>query len=82
MEMLCGERLTAGRAFEVGLVSRVFEGPRFEEEVTAGAEALARRGGAALRGIVELWRAPGAAEEHRALERRLFAECLSRRPTR
>ena len=72
VELLCGRRLTAGEALSVGLVSRIFEGPKFEQEVLAAASGLSRDAGESLPAIVELWRHSGSPEEHAAAERRLF----------
>jgi enoyl-CoA hydratase/carnithine racemase len=72
MELLCGRRLTAFEALQAGLVSRIFEGPQFDQDVLAAAGTLSREGGESLRAIVELWRHAGSTEEHAAAERRLF----------
>jgi enoyl-CoA hydratase len=72
VELLCGRRITAGEALSAGLVTRVFEGPKFEEDVLKAAASLSRDAGDSLPAIVELWRHSGTPEDHAASERRLF----------
>jgi enoyl-CoA hydratase/carnithine racemase len=67
-ELLLGGRIGAGRAAELGLVGRVFEGPDFEAEARDAARSLAGLGRPVLAGLKEVWRAArsGGGEAARA----------------
>src|SRR5215831_13913278 len=56
-ELLAGERISAQRALDFGLVGRLFQGAAFEAEVVAAAKTLASLGRDALAGIKRIWNA-------------------------
>lgn len=74
-EMLLGQRVSARRAAELGLVGRVLEGRDFMRSVMEAAAELAAAGRDTLAELKGLWRAPGS-EDYSALERRAFLRCV------
>lgn len=74
-EMLLGQRVSARRAAELGLVGRVLEGRDFLRSAMAGAAELATVGRDTLAELKGLWRASGS-EDYSALERRAFLRCV------
>lgn len=74
-ELLLGQRVSASRATELGLVGRVLEGRGFLHSAMAAAAELAATGRGALAGLKSLWRAVGG-EDYSALERQAFLHCV------
>lgn len=76
-ELLLGGRVGAGRALELGLVGRVFEGPDFQAEALDAARSLAELGRPVLRSLKEVWRAAWAGGSEAAARTEREA-CLAR----
>ncbi|SRR6266511_3497509 len=70
VEMVAGgELITARRAYEAGLVSRIFEGRDFESAVLAEARQLAGKSKGVLKEIKALWRRERGAIDFAAADR-------------
>lgn len=72
IELLCGRRIGAQVAHQVGLVSRILPGASFLQEVRRSAESLARTRRETLCALKDLSRGAPTREAHLEMERQLF----------